>query len=136
MQVDPYSHEKGSGWVMFAWIILAFAGVMNVVHGITALANARFFVDDAVFVFSDLRTWGWIILIFGIVELFAAASVWRGGEFGRWVGILIAGLNAVAHLGTMQAYPFWSIVIIAFDVLVIYALAVYGGRRGESGEEA
>jgi len=135
MQVDPYSHEKGSGWVMFAWIILAFAGVMNVVHGITALANARFFVQDAVYVFSDLRTWGWIILIFGIVELLAAASVWRGGEFGRWVGIIIAGLNAVAHLGTMQAYPFWSIVIIAFDVLVIYALAVYGGRRGESGEE-
>lgn len=132
MQVDPYSHEKGSGWVMFAWIILAFAGIMNVVHGITALANAKFFVEDAVFVFSDLRTWGWIILIFGIVELFAAASVWRGGEFGRWVGIFIAGLNAVAHLGTMQAYPFWSIVIIAFDVLVIYALAVYGGRRGEA----
>jgi len=132
MQVDPYSHEKGSGWVMFAWIILAFAGIMNVVHGITALANAKLFVEDAVFVFSDLRTWGWIILIFGIVELFAAASVWRGGEFGRWVGIFIAGLNAVAQLGTMQAYPFWSIVIIAFDVLVIYALAVYGGRRGEA----
>jgi len=132
MQVDPYAHEKGSGWVLFAWIMLAFAGVMNIAHGITALANSRFFTDDAVFVFGDLRTWGWITLIFGVVELFAAASVWRGGEFGRWVGILIAGLNAVAHLGTMQAYPFWSIVIIAFDVLVIYALAVYGGRRNET----
>ena len=61
-----------------------------------------------------------------------AARSTLGGEFGRWVGISIAGLNAVAHLGTMQAYPFWSIVIIAFDVLVIYALAVYGGRRGEA----
>jgi hypothetical protein len=132
MQVDPYGHQKGAGWVLFAWIMLAFAGVMNVVYGITALANSRFFTEEAVFVFADLRTWGWITLIFGIAELLAAASVWRGGELGRWVGIVIAGLNAVSHLGTMQAYPFWSIVVIAFDVLVIYALAVYGGRRNET----
>lgn len=132
MRVDPYAHEQGSGWVLFAWVILAFAGVMNIVHGITALTNAKFFTADAVYVFGDLRTWGWIVLILGVLELLAAASVWTAGEFGRWVGIVIAGVNAVAHLGTMQAYPFWSIVIIAFDVLVIYALAVYGGRRGEA----
>lgn len=132
MRVDPYAHETGSGWVLFAWIMLAFAGVMNMVHGITALANSRFFTADAVYVFGDVRTWGWIMLVFGVVELLAAASVWQGGEFGRWVGIVIAGLNTVAHVGTMQAYPFWSIVIIAFDVLIIYALAVYGGRRNET----
>lgn len=132
MRVDPYGHEKGSGWILFAWIMLAFTGVMNVVYGVTALANSRFFTANAVFVFGDLRTWGWITVIFGIVVLLAAASVWRGEEFGRWTGILIAGLNAVTHLGTMQAYPFWSIVIIAIDVLVIYALAVYGGRRAET----
>jgi hypothetical protein len=129
MQVDPYSHEKGSGWVLFAWIMLAFAGVMNIVYGITALANARFYVADAVFIFGDLRTWGWIAIVFGIVELLVAASVWRGGEIGRWLGIVIAGFNAVAQMGSMQSYPFWTLVIIAFDVLVIYALAVYGGRR-------
>jgi hypothetical protein len=129
MQVDPYSHEKGSGWVLFAWVMLAFAGVMNIVYGITALANAKFYVADAVFVFGDLRTWGWIAIVFGVVELLVAASVWRGGEIGRWSGIIIAGFNAVAQMGSMQSYPFWTLVIIAFDVLVIYALAVYGGRR-------
>lgn len=132
MRVDPYVHETGSGWVLFAWIMLAFAGVMNIVHGLTAFANSKFFTADAVYIFGDVRTWGWIMLVFGIVELLAAASIWRGGEFGRWAGIVIAGLNAIAHIGTMQAYPFWSIVIIAFDVLIIYALAVYGGRRNET----
>lgn len=129
MQVDPYGHQTGTGWVLFAWIVLAFAGLMNVIYGISALANSAFFVDDAMFVFSDLRTWGWIVLIFGIVELFAAASVWKGGELGRWVGIVIAGLNVLAQMGGMQAYPFWALLIVAFDLLVIYALAVYGGHR-------
>jgi hypothetical protein len=129
MEIDPYSHQQGSGWVLFAWIMLAFAGVMNVIYGISALANSAFFANDAKFVFSDLRTWAWITLIFGIVELFAAASIWRGGEFGRWVGIIVAGINVLAQMGGMQAYPFWALLIIAFDLLVIYALAVYGGRR-------
>jgi hypothetical protein len=104
---------------------------MNVVYGVTALANTRFYVADAVFVFGNLETWGWIAIAFGIVELAAAASIWRGGELGRWLGIIIAGINAVAQMGAMQSYPFWTLVIIGFDVLVIYALAVYGGRRGE-----
>jgi hypothetical protein len=129
MEIDPYSHQQGSGWVLFAWIMLAFAGVMNVIYGVSALANSAFFVNDAKFVFSDLRTWAWITLIFGIVELFAAASIWRGGEFGRWVGIIVAGVNVLAQMAGMQAYPFWALLIIAFDLLVIYALAVYGGRR-------
>ena len=101
MQVDPYSHEKGTGWVLFAWIVLAIAGVMNVVHGVTALANSKFFAADAVFVFGDLRTWGWIVLVFGIVELFVAGSLWKGGEFGRWAGITIAALNAIAQMGAV-----------------------------------
>jgi hypothetical protein len=129
VQFDPYSHKQGTGWVLFAWIIMAFAGVMSLIYGASALANSAVFADGAEFLVSDLRTWGWITLVLGVVQLFAAASIWKGGEFGRWVGIIIAGLNILAQMGTIQASPFWTIVIIGFDLLVIYALAIYGGRR-------
>ena len=126
MAVEPFSGGKGSGATAFAWFMLLIIGVLNVIDGIVALARSRFYVDEAVFVFGDLRTWGWIVLIYGIVALFGAASVWKGGDFGRWAGIAIAGINIVVQMLFIQAYPFWSLLIIALDVLVIYALATYG----------
>ena len=86
---------------------------------------ASFFVQDAKYVFSDLRTWGWIVLIIGGLQLAAAFSIWSGGGYGRWFGIATATVNAIAALLSIPAYPFWSLAIFAIDVLVIYGLAAY-----------
>jgi hypothetical protein len=82
-------------------------------------------------VFSDLRTWGWITLIVGILLIVAAMGVFSGSGFARWFGIFAAGVNAFAQFGGIQSYPFWSIMVFTLDILVIYALAVYGGRKME-----
>jgi hypothetical protein len=58
--------EYGSGWILFAGLMLGFAGVMNTIDGILAIGRSKVFVDDAAYVFSDLRTWGWIILFLGV----------------------------------------------------------------------
>jgi hypothetical protein len=120
--------EKGFGWILFAGLMVAMAGILNVIYGIAAVANSKFFVGGAQYILSDLNTWGWVAIVLGALQLFAAYSVWRGGAFGRWFGIAVAGLSAIAALLSIPAYPFWSLAIVAIDVLVIYGLAVYGGR--------
>jgi hypothetical protein len=125
--------NKGLGWIMFAWIMLITAGVMNIIDGIVALGNTSFWTDyGAVYVYGDLRTWGWILLVWGIVLLIAAASVYRGGQFGRWLGIIAAMINVFIQLLFIPAYPFWALTVMLLDVLVIYGLTVYGGQ----GEDA
>jgi hypothetical protein len=125
---DTYPAE-GSGWVLFAGIMLLTVAVLNIIWGIAAIGNSSFFVQDTRYILSELNTWGWIVLIIGALQLAAAFSIWAGGTFGRWFGIAAAGLNAIAALLSIPAYPFWSLAIFAVDVLVIYGLAAYGGDR-------
>ncbi len=123
------SEPEGSGWLLFASIMVAIAGVLNVIWGIAAISNSKFFTANATYILTELKTWGWIVLIIGVVELFAALSIWAGGQFGRWVGILAAAANAIAALLSIPAYPFWALCVFAIDILIIYGLAAYGGQR-------
>ena len=118
----------GAGWVLFAALMLGCAGALNIIDGIIALTNSKFFVGDAEYVFSDLRTWGWIVLGFGIVQAVAALALVNRNQPARWFAIAVAAVNAVVQLTWIQAYPFWSLTVFALDILVIYGLAVYGGR--------
>jgi hypothetical protein len=123
--VGPQRH--GSGWVLFAGLMICLVGVLNVIYGIAAIGDSRFFVDDATYILSGLNTWGWIMLVLGAAQILAAYSIWKGGELGRWFGIAVALLNAVGALMSISAYPFWSLAVFTLDVLVIYGLAAYGG---------
>jgi hypothetical protein len=119
----------GVGWLTFAGMMLGLAGTFNFIDGILALANSKVFTAHAVYVFSDLRTWGWIVLLLGILQLVAAVAIFAGSELARWFGITAAGLNAVGQLLFVPAYPFWSIALFTMDILIIYALAVYAGAK-------
>jgi hypothetical protein len=126
---SSYDAPAGVGWVMFAAVMLGLAGIWNFLDGILAIGSSRVYAGHQTFVFSDLKTWGWIMMILGIVQCVAALTLLAGSEFARWFGIAAAGLNAIGQLLFAPAYPLWSIAIFAVDVLIIYALAVYGGRR-------
>ena len=121
--------EQGSGWVLFAGIMILTVGILNVIYGIAAIGDSTFFVADQKYILSGLNTWGWAMLILGALQILAAFSIWAGTSFGRWFGIACAMLNAIAALLAMPAYPFWSLVVIAIDILVIYGLAAYGGDK-------
>jgi hypothetical protein len=128
MNQYAYEESRGAGWLLFAGILLMIAAVMNVVGGIAAIDDANFYAADAQYQFADLNTWGWIILVIGIAQFFAAFSIWTGGEYGRWIGVLSASLNAAAQLFFLPAFPLWSLAIFTLDILVIYGLVAYGGR--------
>lgn len=120
---------RGAGWLMFAGIMILIVATLNIIYGIAAIDGARFFIEDEKFILSDLSTWGWIILVIGVLQLFAGFSIWAGGEYGRWIGIITASVSAIGALLTIPGYPFWSLAIFAIDILIIYGLAAYGGRQ-------
>jgi hypothetical protein len=131
--VPAVRDDRGDGLLVFAGVMMMVAGVLNCIYGIAAIDNARFFVNDAQFILSDLETWGWIVLALGVLQVCAAFSIWQGGVFGQWFGITAASLSAIGALLSIPAYPFFSLAIFAVDVTIIYGLAAYGGRRRLAG---
>jgi hypothetical protein len=123
--------RRGEGWIAFSVAVLVIGGAFAIIDGLMAVYRSRFFSSSAVYVFSDLRTWGWIIFGLGIAAVVAGFAVTTGSQWARWVGVGVAGLNAVAQLVFAQAYPLWSLMIMTIDFLVIYGLIVYGGRAAQ-----
>lgn len=121
--------QQGDTWVVFAGTILALLGTLNVIDGIAAVSKSKFFVGEAKFVISDLKTLGWVLIVVGIVQLVTSAGVWLRWTGIRWVGVTIAGINAILQLLVMPAYPLWSLSLFALDILVIFGLIAYGGPR-------
>jgi hypothetical protein len=119
----------GSGWVTFAAVMLGLAGTFNFFDGILAVSKSKFYTHDATYVFSNLHTWGWIIMILGILQLVAAFTLFGGSEFARWFGIICASVNAIGQLMFVPALPVWSLAMFSVDVLIIYGLSVYAGNR-------
>jgi hypothetical protein len=111
-----------TGWWVFAGIMLAIVGVLNLAWGIAAISNSKFFTPDSVYVVSSLHTWGWITLIIGVIEIGAAFSLISGGGYGRVIGIIAATIGAIDALAGTGTTPFWSICVFALCVTVIYQL--------------
>jgi hypothetical protein len=128
---EGYGYGQGTGpaWLTFAAVMLGLGGVLGLVDGIVAVSKSSFYAADAHYVFSDLQTWGWILIVVGVAALVAAFYVMSGAEWARWTGIVVAGLQAIAQVMMVQAYPFWSLCVFAVDILVIYGLAAHGGSR-------
>ena len=127
---QPMGREPaGVGWVSFAAVMLGFAGLWNFFAGIAAIADAHVYTANANYVFSDLNTWGWIVMSLGIFQAIAALSLLTGSEIARWFGIAVAGVNAIGQLMFIPAYPWWGMAMFAVDMLIIYGLAAYGGSR-------
>lgn len=128
-QQMEYDEPKGAGWLLFAATMLGLAGILTVIDGIVALSRSKFFVANQTYVFSDLRTWGWLMLLVGVLLILAAMGVFSGSGFSRWFGIFAASIGMIGHFSAMNMYPFWSLVVVTCCILVIYGLAAYGGKR-------
>ena len=127
--MDVYTEPQGIGWVMFSAVMLGLVGVWGILEGILAISSSKVFIANATFVFSDLNTWGWIVLTLGVLCLFAAFALMTGSEVARWFGIAVAGASAAGQLLFVHANPWWSMAVFAIDILIIYGLAAYAGAR-------
>lgn len=115
------------GYTVFAAVMLLVIGTFHVVAGIVGIAEDEFFVVGAKWVFEfDATTWGWIHLIAGLAVFASGIGVLVGNVAARTVGVIVAAISAVANFIWLPYYPVWSIVMIALDVAVIWALTAHG----------
>jgi hypothetical protein len=121
-------YGSGDGWVVFAGVLLLVVGTLNCIYGIAAIGDSKFFVNDTKYVFSNLNTWGWIVLCLGVGQLLVAFGVFARNQFARWTGVFVLALNAIAQMLFLPAAPFLALSLLAMDILAIYGLAAYGNR--------
>jgi hypothetical protein len=116
------------GWVFFAGLMLIMVGIFQAIDGLVALFKDEYYVvrADGLVVNVNYTAWGWTHLIIGALLVLVGLGLLMGQTWARVAGIILATLSAIANFAFIAAYPFWSIMIITIDVLVIYALAAHG----------
>jgi hypothetical protein len=118
---------RGLGRAAFAGILLLVAGTLNIIYGIGALDDANIFVNDKRYIFTNLNTLGWVLIILGVIQLTGGFSLMAGNTYGRVIGIIGGSLGAIgALLSIGGAYPWWSLGIFALCVYVVQGIVVYG----------
>ena len=130
--------DRGEGWVLFAGIILVWAGIMKVFDAIWAFRYHGALpsnLEAAIFGHS-LKTYGWVDLVVAAILIICGFLVISGSGFARWVGIVAAAIGGISAIYWMPFYPIWSFVYIFIAALVIYALAVYGGDQAARRDSA
>jgi hypothetical protein len=120
--------RRGSGWIAFAGIMLIIVGALDIVNGLWALDHKDTAPNAQQLLYTDLETWGWIILIWGVLVVLAGFLVFSRNQFGRWIGVIAASIAMIVNMTWIVAYPLASLAVVFLAALVIYALIVYGGR--------
>lgn len=127
-----YGRDEPTGWVGWIWfaaVMMMIGGALQAIHGLVAVVNDDWVVwGNRANLYLDLSEWGWIHLIVGIIVFLSGLGVLSGNVLARFVGVVLAAVSLVANFLYLPAYPLWAIVVIAIDVLVIYALTVHGGE--------
>jgi hypothetical protein len=125
MSQTPYREPSGwaSGAVLFAGILMIVVGIMEGFQGLAAILEDEFFVLTENYVFDlDVTAWGWIHLLLGILVIFGGFALMAGRTWGRILALILATLAAIANFFFIPYYPFWSLLMIALAVWVIWAL--------------
>jgi len=118
---------RGGGRALFAAILLVIAGTLNIIYGIGALDDAHVIANDQRFVFTNLNTMGWVLIVLGILQLTGGFSLAAGHTYGRVIGLTAAGLGAIgALLSVGGSYPWWSLGIFALCLYIIHGILIYG----------
>jgi hypothetical protein len=118
---------RGAGRALFAAVLLVIAGVLNIIYGFGSLDDANIFVNDKRYIFTNLNTLGWVLIVLGLIQLTGGFSLMAGNVYGRVIGVIGAGLGAIgALLSIGGSYPWWSLGIFVLCVYVLHGLLVYG----------
>jgi hypothetical protein len=117
-----------TGWVAFAGVMMIILGVFQIIEGLVALIRSGYYLvrADGLVINVDYSAWGWVHLILGVLAVLAGLGLFAGNMAARVVGVILAAISAIVNLGFLAAYPLWSLIVIAIDIIVIYAIVVHG----------
>jgi hypothetical protein len=137
--LDPSDYPRPSlprttwgSWVYFSAVMLVLVGAFEAISGLVALFKDQIFLvrPSGLAISISYTAWGWTHLIVGAIAICAGLGIMAAQTWARVVGIIFAGLSALANFASLGEYPLWSTLIIAIDVLVIYGLIVHGRESG------
>jgi hypothetical protein len=129
---STHSGSRSRGWygmVVFAATMMILLGTFHAIAGLVALFRDDYFLvtQSGLVIDADFTTWGWVHLLFGVIVVAAGAALYAGATWARFTAVVIAMLSAILNLAFLASYPLWSVIMIAVDVLVIYAVTAHGG---------
>lgn len=123
----PARSAGAVGLTVFAGTMMILIGAFQAIQGLVALANDSFYVVGQKWVFQvDVTAWGWVHLLLGALLFVAGIFLFRGAVWARTIGVILAGVSALANFAWLPYYPIWAVLVIALDVFVIWALTVHG----------
>jgi hypothetical protein len=127
-RLEPETYSEGAVAVTAAaGVLMVLIGIMHAIQGLVALANDDFYVIGQEYVFEfDVTTWGWIHLIGGVIVLLAGIALFQGAVWARTLAVVIASVSILLNFMWLPYYPLWSLVVIAFDLFVIWAVTAHG----------
>ena len=114
-----------AGWIGFAGIVMLILGSIDFIEGLIALFNDKYYVvTSSGFLVFDLTTWGWVMLLWGILLFCAGLALLAAQEWARWFTIVVVSLNVLAQLGFLgnSQYPLWTLTAMALNIVVLYAV--------------
>ena len=120
-----------SGWVTFAGVMIFIVGILNAFDGLVAITQSRYIernIGGELPITNNVKTWGWGALILGILLILVSLGIFSGATWARVVGIVLIGINLLFQFAYLGHYPFWSLTMIAIDIVVIFALAGSSGQ--------
>ena len=119
-----------TGWVVFAAVFMMIVGSLNAIQGLGAILRDEAYwltLSGDVLIF-DTTTWGWIHLVLGLAMIAVGAMLMRGSTFARVIAIALVAVNLIAQFTSANLYPFWALILIAVDIVILYALVIHGGE--------
>jgi len=131
-EIDSPRSSGWYGWIVFAGTMMIIAGAFNIIQGLVAVAEDQFYaITPNTLVTFDLTQWGWIHLILGVILLLIGLALFKESMWAVIAGMIVVSINMITQFAFMSAYPVWSIVAIAVDLMVLWALIVHGGESAD-----
>jgi hypothetical protein len=121
---------RGGGRVLFAAVLLLIAGTLNILYGIGSLDSANIFVNDQRFIFTNLNTMGWVLIVLGVIQLTGGFSLLAGNIYGRVIGVVGGSLGAIGALLSIGGnYPWWSLGIFFLSLYIVHGILIFGDEE-------
>jgi len=118
------------GWIGFAGVLMIILGAVHAFQGLVGIFKDEYFLvsSSGLALKLDFTAWGWIHLLIGVIIVLAGICVLAGQMWARIVGVILAALSLLANVAFLAAYPLWSLIMIALDIVIIMALTVHGSE--------
>ena len=118
---------RGAGRTAFAGFLLLIVGTINIIYGIGALDSANIYANDTRYIFTNLNTMGWALIILAVIQLTGGFSLLSGNTYGRVIGIVGASLGAIGALLSIGGNnPWWSLAVFALCIYILQGILVFG----------